>query len=139
MLIWFNASQISSRSIRIDRATCLTSPKHLFGRDSLGFSGEANKLFLTFLCSNNVIGLQFLKDVGLIRSKVECNSCCRDMTCYADPSAIDGFRWRGRRMVVGTRCLGSRSIRHGAWFQRSELTVTALNLRKVSIFRLEKF
>jgi hypothetical protein len=49
-------------------------PKSSFERDSLGFSGEANKLFLTFLYSNHAIGVQFLKDVGLIRSKVECNS-----------------------------------------------------------------
>jgi hypothetical protein len=32
--------------------------------------------------------VQFLKDVGLIRNKVQCNSCGRDMTSYADPSVI---------------------------------------------------
>jgi hypothetical protein len=30
--------------------------------------------------------VQFLKDVGLIRNKVQCNSCGRDMTSYPDPS-----------------------------------------------------
>jgi hypothetical protein len=45
-------------------------PKTSFERESLGFCGEANKLFLTFLFSNHAIGLQFLKDVGLIRSGV---------------------------------------------------------------------
>ena len=79
-----------------------------FGRDSLGYSGEANKLSLTFLFSNHDIRLQLLKDVGLIRSKVQCNSCCRDMTWYADPSAIDGFRWRCRRMVAGSGKLHNR-------------------------------
>jgi len=98
-------------------------PKTSFGRDSLRYSGEANKLFLTFLFSDHAIGLQFLKDVGLIRSEVQCNLCGRDMTWHADTSAVDGFRWRCRRMVAGNRCSGSRSIRHGSWFQRSKLTL----------------
>jgi len=55
-------------------------PKTSFRRDSLRYSGEGNKLFLTFLFSNHAIGLQFRKDVGLIRSKVQYKSCCRDMT-----------------------------------------------------------
>jgi hypothetical protein len=32
-------------------------PKTSFERESLGFCGEANKLFLTFLLSNQAIGL----------------------------------------------------------------------------------
>jgi len=66
---------------------------------------------------------QCVKDAGLIRSKVQCNSCGRDMAWYADPSVIDRFRWRCRRMVAGTRCNGSRSIGHGSWFQQSKLTI----------------
>ena len=50
-------------------------PKTSFQRESLGFCGKANKLFLTFLFSNRAIGLRFPKDVRLIRSKVECNLC----------------------------------------------------------------
>jgi len=61
-------------------------PKTYFQRDSLGFSGDANKLFLTFLFSDHAIGLQFLKEVGLIRSNMQCNSCGLDMTSYADHS-----------------------------------------------------
>jgi hypothetical protein len=80
-----------------------------FRRDSLGYPGDVNKLFLTFLFSDHNIGIQFLKDVGLICSKFQCNLCSRDMTWYADPSNLDGFRWQCRRMVAGTRCSGSRS------------------------------
>ena len=47
-------------------------PQTSFRRDSLGYCGELNKLFLTFLFRDHAIGLQFLKDVGLIRSKVQC-------------------------------------------------------------------
>ena len=55
-------------------------PATSFGRDSLGYPGDANNLFLAFLFCDRSIGIQFLKDVGLIRSKVQCNSCGRDMT-----------------------------------------------------------
>ena len=62
-------------------------PQTSFRRDSLGFCGDANKLLLTFLPSDHAIGLQFRMDVGLIRSKVQCNSCGRVMTWHADPAA----------------------------------------------------
>jgi len=98
-------------------------PTTYFRWDSLGYPGDVNKLFLTFLFSDRNINIQFLKDVGLIRSKVQCNSCGRDMTWYADPSNLDGFRWRCHRMVVGTGCYGSRYIRHRSWFHGSNLTL----------------
>jgi len=55
-------------------------PVTTFRRDSLGYCGDTNKLFLTFLFSDHAIGQQLLRDVGLIRSKVQCNSCGHDMT-----------------------------------------------------------
>jgi hypothetical protein len=63
-------------------------PQTSFRRDSLGFCGDANKLFMTFLFSDHDIGLQLLKDVGLIRSKVQCNSCGRDMPWHAAPRSL---------------------------------------------------
>ena len=106
-------------------------PKTSYRRDSLGYCGDVNKNFLTFLFSDQATVTQFLKDVGLIRSKVQCNSCGRDMTCYADPNIPGGFRWRCRRMVAGTRCFRSRSIRHGSWFQEG-LYLTYHILRRES-------
>ena len=58
-------------------------PTTSFRRHSLGYPGDANKLLLPFLFCERNIGIQFLKYVGLIHSKVQCNSCGRDMTCYA--------------------------------------------------------
>ena len=49
-------------------------PKTSFQWDLLGFRSDANKPFLIFLFSDYAIGLQFLKDVRLIRSNVQCNS-----------------------------------------------------------------
>ena len=45
-------------------------PRSSFGRASLGEDGDPNKLFLTYLFSDMDHGIQFLKDVGLIRSNV---------------------------------------------------------------------
>jgi len=113
-------------------------PETSFRRDSLGYCGDANKLFLTFLFSDHAIGLQFLKDVGLIRSKVQCNSCGRDMTWHTDPTDLDSFQWRCRRGGdAETRYSGSRSIRQGSWFQGSSHLSIIFFI--VNIFRLGKF
>jgi hypothetical protein len=86
-------------------------PKTSFNRKALRYSGAVNKFSLTFLFSDHAIGVNFLKDVGIIRSKVQCNLCRRDMTWYAEPSVSDVFRCRWRR-VHGARCYGARSIKH---------------------------
>jgi hypothetical protein len=48
-------------------------PRTPFGRASLGDDGDANKLFVTYLFSDMDLDIQFLKDVGLIGSKVTCD------------------------------------------------------------------
>ena len=112
-------------------------PRTSYVRDSLGYRGDANKLFLTFLFCVRNIGIQFLKDVELIRIKMLCNACGRDMTCCPDSSKADGFRWRCRRMVAGTRCSASRSIRYGSLFQRSHLTLQEVFYLTFDILRRE--
>jgi len=91
------------------------------GRDTLEKDGDANKLFLTYLFIDVDLGIQFLKDVGLIRSKVTYNTCGRDMTCCANPKR-DGIRWNCRRNCVAV-CSESKSIEHVSWF----VTVTSLS------------
>jgi hypothetical protein len=95
-------------------------PPSSFGRRSLGEDGDANKQFLSFLFINMDLGIQFLEDVGLIRSKVTCNFCGRDITWCADPKRRS-FRWRCRRRSVVV-CSESKSIKHGSWFHHSNLT-----------------
>jgi len=57
------------------------------GRKTIGKDGDANELFLTYLFSDVDLGIKFLKDVGLIRSKEKCNTCGRDMTWWLTPNA----------------------------------------------------
>jgi hypothetical protein len=101
--IWCNGLLTLSNNIRIHFARSFTFLKHLFNEIRWDFAVMRIN-FLMFLCSEPAIGVQQLKDTGIIRSNVLCNSSGRDMTCCADPSAIDGFRWRCRRRVAGTRC-----------------------------------
>jgi len=94
-------------------------PRLLYGRRMLLEDGGPNRDFLSFLVCDEGFAMHFLKDVGLLRSKVHCDTCGRDMTS-AEPSIPEGFRWRCRRKVAGVKC--SKSIKAGTWFQQSNLT-----------------
>ena len=55
-------------------------PRSSYGRSMLREDGGPNRDFLKYLFCDQGFAMQFLKDVGLLRSKVECNTCGRDMT-----------------------------------------------------------
>jgi len=96
-------------------------PRGSFRRRMLRQDGGPNRDFLTYLFCDSGLAMHFLKDVCLLRSKVQCNTCGQDMTWSAELS-IPGFRWRCPRKVAGVKCSASRSIRTGSWFQQSRLT-----------------
>jgi len=98
------------------------APRLSYGRRLLRRDGAPNRMFLTLLFTRHELAIEFLKDVGLIPSRVQCNICERDKTWNADPTRNDGFRWRCRRSVARVRCRGSVSIRHGSWFRLSNRT-----------------
>jgi len=95
---------MSSSSIRKKLREMPYVPETSYQRDLLGYCDEENKIFLMFLFCDQAIGMQVLKDAGLIRSKAQYNSCGRDMTWYSERNVPDGFRWRCQKMVVGIRC-----------------------------------
>jgi len=68
------------------------------------------------------MAIQFMKESGLLRSKVQCKTCGQDMTWSADSNRAEGFRWRCERRVAGNMCNQSVSIKRGSWFQHSNLT-----------------
>ena len=55
--------------------------------------------------------MHFLMGVGLLRSKVQCNTCGRDITWSVQPGIPEEFRCRCRNKVAGVKCSGSRSIK----------------------------
>ena len=99
--------------------------------------GGPNRDFLVYLFLEEDIAIEFLKDVGLLRGKVQCNKCGRDMKWSAEPSSRDRFRWRCRRMVAGVQCSSSMSIKNGSWFQQSNLTFREILLLTYDIVRRE--
>jgi len=71
-----------------------------------------------YLFCNESMVIQYLKDIGLLRGKMQCNTCGRDMAWSADSSKLDGYRWRCRKRVAGVVCNQSASLRLGSWFRR---------------------
>jgi len=57
-----------------------------FGRRMLRDDGGPNRYFLMYLFCEESMAVQYLKDIGLLRSKMQCNTCGRDMTWSADSS-----------------------------------------------------
>ena len=58
-------------------------PRFSYGRVMLRDDGAPNRCFLMYLFNDESMGIQFLKDIGLLRSKMECNTCGRDIVMYA--------------------------------------------------------
>jgi len=112
-------------------------PKFSFGRRMLREDGGPNRDFLAYLFCDYGIAMQFLKDVALIWSEVLCNTCNREMTWSAEPSIPETFRWRCRKKVAGVKCSEFGSIKHGSWFQRSNLTFREVVLLPYDIVRCE--
>jgi len=50
-------------------------PRTSYGPASVGDEGDTNNLFLTYLLSDKDFGIQFLKDVELLRNNATCNTC----------------------------------------------------------------
>jgi len=96
---------------------CQYVPRFSFGRRMLRDDGGPNRFF-----REEFIAIQYLKDIGLLRSKMQCNNCSRDMTWSADSTHSEGFRLRCQKRVDGVRCNQSASIKVGSWFQLSKLT-----------------
>ena len=81
-----------------------------------------------YLFCHQPMAIEFLKGIGLLRSKMQCNTCGRDMTWSADSNLPEGFRWRCQRRVAGVSCNKSASIKQGSWFQQSNLTLQEILL-----------
>jgi len=79
-------------------------PKSSYGRAMLREDGGPNKFLLTYLFCDQAMAILLLKDVGLLRSKVQCITFRRDMTWSAQPNIPEGFWWRCRRKVAGAKC-----------------------------------
>jgi len=96
---------------------CLNSKLYVcsttFGHATFGANGVPDKLFLAFLFSDPNVEVQFLKDVGLIRSSMVSCKCGSQISWYVDTNRKDGNQLPCRRITFA-----SASFRHGSWFQQ---------------------
>jgi len=58
---------------------CQNVPRLSYGRRMLTEDGAPNRFFLMYLFCNESMTIQYLKDIELLRSKMQCNTCGRDM------------------------------------------------------------
>jgi len=66
-------------------------PRPPYGRRMSLQDDGPKRDFLTYLFCDNGFAMQFLNDVGLLRSNVQCNTCGRGMTWSVQPSIPEGF------------------------------------------------
>jgi len=83
-------------------------PKFSYGRGLLCADGAPNRIFLTCLFTDMALAIEFMKDLGFIRRKVECDICGRDMTSSADPTRSELFTWLCRKGSRAAMCVGRR-------------------------------
>lgn len=69
-------------------------PRFSYGRCMLRDDGGSNRLFLNYLFTDQAMTIQFPQELGLLRSKGQCNTCGRDMQWFADSNLPEGFCWR---------------------------------------------
>jgi hypothetical protein len=79
---------------------CDYVPRFSYGRWMMRDDGGSNRYFQMYLFCEQSMAIQFLKDIGLLRSKMQCNTCGRDMTWSADRNITEGFRQRYTHRTV---------------------------------------
>jgi len=112
-------------------------PRSSYGSPMLREDGGPNRNFLTCVFCDQGFAMQVLKDVGLFRSKVQCNTCGQDMTWSAESTIPEQYTGRCRKKLAGFKCSESRSIKHGSWFQHSHFNFHQIFLIKYDIVRRE--
>jgi len=68
-----NRKVVDNNEKRLQEMLCM--PRFSYGCQMLQEDSRPNRMFLTYLFCDKAIAIQFLKDVGLLWSKVQCNTC----------------------------------------------------------------
>ncbi|GFR12186.1 DDE_Tnp_IS1595 domain-containing protein [Trichonephila clavata] len=97
------------------------------GKRTLGREGIPNRLFCIVLCQNKNLFVDFLKEAGLILSKVLCEKCNVPMTFTTKNSSSDGFCWVCRNRC-NKICGRTKTIRIFSWFHFSKLKMEEIFL-----------
>jgi len=103
-------------------------PRCSYGHRMLRSDGGPNRSFFFYLFTDKAMAIEFLKEIGLLRRTMQCDSCGRDMTWSVRSNLNDGFISRCQRRVAGAACDRYTSIRHRSWFHLSNLTLHEIML-----------
>jgi len=119
LVVWYNGLAYSTSRYGVCRTLRRMPhvPRFSYGRGMVCDDGATNMSFFYYLFCDQAMAIQFMKENGLLRSKVLCKTCGQDMTWSADSNRAEGFRWRCQRRVAGNRCNQFVSIKRGLWFQ----------------------
>ena len=100
-----------------------------------GANGAPNKLFIAFLFSDDVVGVQLFKDVGLIPNSMACCKCGPQLSWCVNSSVKVVYWWRYLRLISASACRASTSVSHGTRFQQNNLIFIEVLLTTYDIFR----
>ncbi|GFS56414.1 uncharacterized protein TNCV_4302491 [Trichonephila clavipes] len=70
--------------------------------------------------------LDWVMKEGLIPSRYESPKCKKDMRLVERKGTIDGFEWRCRVQLKDNPHFAFRSVRKGAWFSDSRLSICVI-------------
>ena len=77
-----NGGKGDAHHIGIRLRRCQYLPRLSFGRRMLRDDVAPNRFFVMYLFCDESMTIQYLKDIGLVRSKMQCNTCGRERTTY---------------------------------------------------------
>lgn len=99
----------------------------------LGKNGVGSRLFYMELFRNRELFMDFLREVGLIKSNNICEKCGKNMKLLKK-NVSDGVAWKCLNYVTEKttfkrkKCGAERSFRFGSWFSLSKLTLDEIIL-----------
>ena len=64
-------------------------PRFTYGRRPVRADGGPNRLLFYGLFNDHAMVTEFLKDIGLLRRTMQCDSCGRDMTWFVHSNLHD--------------------------------------------------
>jgi hypothetical protein len=64
-------------------------PKFSYERGLVCDDCAPNRLFFNYLFRDQAMANQFMKEIGLLRSKMQCNTCGQDMKWSADSNRYE--------------------------------------------------
>jgi hypothetical protein len=94
---------IHSSSLRV---LCFHGGRHYLDNSQLAAACYRAFLYSDHLFSDKHVGLQFLKDMGLLTSNMVCSVCGCHMSSCIGASVKGSFGWRSQRRTSASRYNG---------------------------------